>query len=162
MDVHTSQQASFVQCGITPITNLQSTIGTPTAPANQRATCTFSHNHPYTPGMEHSRAHLCIQSCSTTFRLRKTARPCSVASCKPTRGVHRLLLSAASGPPARPSRSSGRWPPFWTWVVLELGGLLKVVKLMTLPRMLCNGNGAISHLQAEMEFVEDFRYSLYN
>ena len=33
---------------------------------------------------------------------------------------------------------------------------------MTLPRMLCNGNGAISHLQTEMEFVEDIHYSLYN
>ena len=28
-----------------------------------------------------------------------------------------------------------------------------------MPRMLCNANGAISHLQAEMGFVEDFRYS---
>ena len=32
----------------------------------------------------------------------------------------------------------------------------------TLPRMLCNGNGVISHLQTEMGFVEDFCYSLYN
>ena len=31
-----------------------------------------------------------------------------------------------------------------------------------LPRMLCNGNGAISHLQTEMGFVEDFSYGLYN
>ena len=30
------------------------------------------------------------------------------------------------------------------------------------PRMLCNGNGAISHLQTEMGFFEDFRYSLCN
>ena len=28
---------------------------------------------------------------------------------------------------------------------------------VTLPRMLCNKNEAISHLQAEMGFVEDFR-----
>ena len=28
-----------------------------------------------------------------------------------------------------------------------------------MPRMLCSANGAISHLQAEMGFVEDFRYS---
>ena len=33
---------------------------------------------------------------------------------------------------------------------------------LLLPRMLCNRNGAISHLQTEMGFVEDFRYSLYN
>ena len=33
---------------------------------------------------------------------------------------------------------------------------------MILPRMLCNRNGAIFHLQTEMEFVEDIRYSLYN
>ena len=33
---------------------------------------------------------------------------------------------------------------------------------MILPRMLCNGNGAISHLQTEMEFVKDFHYRLYN
>ena len=32
----------------------------------------------------------------------------------------------------------------------------------TMPIMLCNGNGAISHLQTGMGFVEDFRYSLYN
>ena len=32
---------------------------------------------------------------------------------------------------------------------------------ITLPRMLCNGNGAIFHLQTEMGFPEDFRYSLY-
>ena len=40
----------------------------------------------------------------------------------------------------------------------------KVVDVETeiMPRMLCNGNGAISHLQTEMGFVEDFRYSLYN
>ena len=31
-----------------------------------------------------------------------------------------------------------------------------------LPGMLCNGNGAISHLQTEMRIVEDFRYSFYN
>ena len=31
-----------------------------------------------------------------------------------------------------------------------------------LPRMLCNRNGAISQLQTEMGFVEDFRYSLQN
>ena len=30
------------------------------------------------------------------------------------------------------------------------------------PRILCNGNGAISHLQTEMGFFKDFRYSLYN
>ena len=29
-----------------------------------------------------------------------------------------------------------------------------------LPKMLCNGNGAICHLQNEMGFVEDFCYSL--
>ena len=29
----------------------------------------------------------------------------------------------------------------------------------TMPRMLCNKNGAISHLQTEMGFGEDFRYS---
>ena len=29
-----------------------------------------------------------------------------------------------------------------------------------LSRMLCNENGAISHLQTEMGFVEDIRYSL--
>ena len=28
--------------------------------------------------------------------------------------------------------------------------------------MLCNWNGAISHLQTEMGFVEDFHYSLHN
>ena len=33
---------------------------------------------------------------------------------------------------------------------------------LNVPRMLCNGNGAISHLQTEMGFVEDFRYSLDN
>ena len=32
----------------------------------------------------------------------------------------------------------------------------------TKPRILCNGNGAISRLQTETGFVEDFRYSLYN
>ena len=32
----------------------------------------------------------------------------------------------------------------------------------TLPRMLCNGNGAISNLQTEIGFVKDFRYSLCN
>ena len=37
-----------------------------------------------------------------------------------------------------------------------------VVKQECMPRMLCNRNGAISHLQTEMGFVEDFRYSLYN
>ena len=31
-----------------------------------------------------------------------------------------------------------------------------------LPKMLSNGNGAISHLQTETGFVEDFCYSLYN
>ena len=30
------------------------------------------------------------------------------------------------------------------------------------PRMLCNGNGVISHLQTETGFFEDFRYSMYN
>ena len=30
------------------------------------------------------------------------------------------------------------------------------------PRMLCNRNGAISHLQTETIFFQDFRYSLYN
>ena len=30
------------------------------------------------------------------------------------------------------------------------------------PRMLCNRNGAISHLQTEMGFVDDFHYSLCN
>ena len=28
------------------------------------------------------------------------------------------------------------------------------------PRMLCNGNRAISHLETELGFVEDFHYSL--
>ena len=32
----------------------------------------------------------------------------------------------------------------------------------TQPRILCNGNGAISHLQTEMGFFKAFRYSLYN
>ena len=34
--------------------------------------------------------------------------------------------------------------------------------MVTVPRMLCNGNGAFSHLQTEMGFIEDFRYSMYN
>ena len=29
---------------------------------------------------------------------------------------------------------------------------------MNKPRNLCNGNGAISYLQTEMRFVEDFNY----
>ena len=37
-----------------------------------------------------------------------------------------------------------------------------VMSKTTMPRILCNGNGAISHLQTEMGFVKDFRYSLYN
>ena len=35
-------------------------------------------------------------------------------------------------------------------------------KNLTMPRMLCNGNGAISHLQTKMGFIDDFSYSLYN
>ena len=30
-----------------------------------------------------------------------------------------------------------------------------------MPRMLCKGNGAISHLQTEMGFVEDFHYTTH-
>ena len=36
---------------------------------------------------------------------------------------------------------------------------------VTKPRMLCNGNGALSHLQmrvSAMGYVVDFRYSLHN
>jgi len=32
----------------------------------------------------------------------------------------------------------------------------------SMPRMLCNRNGAISHLKTEIGFVEDFRLRLYN
>ena len=37
-----------------------------------------------------------------------------------------------------------------------------IIYFVSIPRMLCNRNGAISHLQTEMGFVEDFRYSLHN
>ena len=60
--------------------------------------------------------------------------------------------------------------------LLDFGGLcsfpvhlhLNLVNSMTFweaettPRMLCNMNGVISHLQTEMWFVQDFHYSLYN
>ena len=39
---------------------------------------------------------------------------------------------------------------------------LQNIEESTMPRMLCNGNGAISHLQTEMGSFKDFRYSLYN
>ena len=39
---------------------------------------------------------------------------------------------------------------------------LKWPKLAKCPRMLCDGNGAISHLQAEMGYVEDFCYNMCN
>ena len=40
--------------------------------------------------------------------------------------------------------------------------LLEFLDKQTKPRMLCNGNGATSHLQTEMGFIEDFHYSLYH
>ena len=43
--------------------------------------------------------------------------------------------------------------------------LLHYVNKQTLPRMLCNGNGVLPHLQmgvAIMGFVEDFHYGLNN
>ena len=46
----------------------------------------------------------------------------------------------------------------WLSIVLMAAGLLS----LTWPKMLCNGNGAILHLQTEMGFVKDFHYSLYN
>ena len=44
----------------------------------------------------------------------------------------------------------------WIWrFQLEIKRLVDYFQ--TVPRILCNGNGAISHLQTEMGFVEDFR-----
>ena len=36
---------------------------------------------------------------------------------------------------------------------------ITISTMISVPRMFCNGNGAISHLQTKMGFVEDFRYS---
>ena len=58
------------------------------------------------------------------------------------------------------------------WIIIKstnVGELLHKLRNRTsgnltllLPRILCNRNGANSHLQTEMGFLEDFRYSLYN
>ena len=46
--------------------------------------------------------------------------------------------------------------------VASLGAPNLLLYKLTWHRILCIGNGAISHLQTEMGFVEDFCYSLYN
>ena len=40
--------------------------------------------------------------------------------------------------------------------------IISYAEQRTVPRILCNGNGAIFHLQTETGFFEDFRCSLYN
>ena len=46
--------------------------------------------------------------------------------------------------------------------LVKILNLMNSSRTLTQLRMLCNGNGAISHLRTEMGFVEDYCYSLYN
>ena len=48
--------------------------------------------------------------------------------------------------------------PFQVWKL----DFYVCTKVQTKPKIFCNGNGAISHLQTEMGFDEDFHYSLYD
>ena len=78
-------------------------------------------------------------------------------------------LSSKQGSPSKNVRfvhwselHSGKKVSKWFTVFPYVWNAYFTMVRNTMPRMLCYGNGANSHLQTKMGFVEDFHYSLYN